>query len=62
MKRVRSSRDESAAAAALEALTQMAGKLGEGINNSNAEENLVRTIYRNQGFMYLRKQIVLLAN
>ncbi len=59
MKRVRSSRDESAAAAALEALTQMAGKLGEGINNSNAEENLVRTIYRNQGFVYLRKQIVL---
>jgi len=59
LKRVRSSRDESAAAAALEALTQMAGKLGEGINNSNAEENLVRTIYRNQGFVYLKKQIVL---
>ncbi len=62
LKRVRSSRDESAAAAALEALTQMAGKLGEGINNSNAEENLVRTIYWNQSFVYLRKQIVLLVN
>jgi hypothetical protein len=44
LKKVRSSRDESAAAAALEALTEMAGKLGEGINNSNANENLVGDI------------------
>ena len=41
LKRVRAGRDEAAAQAALLALTDMAAKLGEGVNNSNAEENMV---------------------
>ena len=41
LKRIRAARDETAAQAALSALTDMAAKLGVGVNNSNAEENMV---------------------
>ena len=41
IKRVRANRDEAKAAAALQALNEVAAKLGEGINNSVADQNLV---------------------
>ena len=41
LKRIRAARDETAAQAALSALTDMAAKLGVGVNNSNPEENMV---------------------
>ena len=46
LKRVRSARDEAAAQAALSALTDMAAKLGVGVNNSNAEENMVTIFFK----------------
>jgi methylmalonyl-CoA mutase len=41
LKQVRAARDEATAQAALSALTDIAAKLGEGVNNSNAAENMV---------------------
>ena len=41
LKRVRANRDEAKATAALQALNELAAKLGEGVNNSIPEQNLV---------------------
>jgi len=47
LKRVRANRDEAKAAAALHALNELAAKLGEGVNNSIAEQNLVTSYTTN---------------
>ena len=46
LKQVRASRNDAEVAAALKVLTELAEKLGEGVDSSKAEQNLVNFLLR----------------